>query len=199
MGARISSSQQLFSQQLLAVLRAHPAGISEYELIRTLESSGEPGFDAECLRDNLSLFQTHFFLFHNLYQLHEQLWNSGEAHLNISPLCIQLLPITDSATSAISEHNPLRDYYLNIENLNDTTANDVESLLGKFWQRFVRNDERSNALAELELSDPVDWSTIKTQHRRLAMQHHPDRGGDEQRLQAINAAMDVLARDARHQ
>jgi hypothetical protein len=199
MGAHTTHTQQLFSQQLLAVLRAHPTGISEYELIRALESSGEPGFDADCLRDNLSLFQTHFFLFHSLYQLHEQLWKAGEAHLDISPLCIQLLPITDSAATAISEHNPLRDYYLNIENLTDTNANDVELLLGSFWQRFVRNDERSNALAELELNDPVDWNTIKTQHRRLAMQHHPDRGGDEQRLQAINAAMDVLARDGRHQ
>jgi curved DNA-binding protein CbpA len=29
------------------------------------------------------------------------------------------------------------------------------------------------------------------------MEHHPDRGGDEARLQAINAAMDLLAKDAR--
>ena len=197
MGAHTTSKQYTFSQQLLAVLRAHPAGISEYELIRALECSGEPGFNAECLRDNLSLFQTHFFLFHSLYQLHEQLWNNAEAHLEIGPLCIRLLPITDSTSTAISGHDTLRDYYLDINNLTDTDANDVELLLGKFWQRFVRNDDRQNALNELELNDPVDWATIKTQHRRLVMQHHPDRGGDEQRLQAINAAMDVLARDAR--
>jgi len=184
---------------LLAVLRAHPAGISEYELILALESSGNPDFNASCLRNNLSLFQTHFFLFHSLYQCHEQLWHSGDGRIEISPLRIQLLTISNPANTALTAHNPLRDYYLNIANLNDTDANDVDELLGKFWQRFVRNDERNNALAELELNDPVDWVTIKTQHRRLAMQHHPDRGGDEQRLQAINAAMDVLARDARSQ
>lgn len=181
------------------MLRAHPAGISEYELICKLESMGKPGFDTDCLSNSLSLFQTHFFLFHHLHQLHERLWRSGEAHLEIGPLCIQLLPINEKPDTALSAHDPLHDYYLDIVNLENTDAHDVEQLLGKFWQRFVRDDDRHNALAELELSDPVDWTTIKTQHRRLAMQHHPDRGGDEQRLQAINAAMNVLARNARHQ
>ncbi|NOX93150.1 MAG: DnaJ domain-containing protein [Gammaproteobacteria bacterium] len=199
MGTNTSSAQQLFLQQLLEVLRAHPAGISEYELIRALDSAGESRFGTNCLRNNLSLFQTHFFLFHSLYQLHEQLRHSNRAHLEIGPLCIQLLPGNDNSWPALSTHNPLRDYYLNIDNLNNTDADDVELLLGEFWERFVRNDNRDNALAELELNDPVDWTTIKTQHRRLAMQHHPDRGGDEQRLQAINAAMNVLARNERHQ
>ena len=181
------------------MLRDHPAGISEYQLIQILEAGGNPTFDTDCLRDNLSLFQTHFFLFHSLYQLREDLRRSGESHLEIGPLCIQLLPFKQSPETALTEHDPLYDYYLDINNLNNTDANDVEALLSKFWRRFVRNDQRTDALAELELSDPVDWTTIKTQHRRLAMQHHPDRGGDEQRLQAINAAMDILTRDARSQ
>jgi len=199
MGADTSSAQQLFLQQLLEVLRAHPTGISEYDLIRALDSTGESCFSADCLSNSLSLFQTHFFLFHSLYQLHDQLWHNDGIHLEIGPLCIQLLQGNGNPGPALSEHNPLRDYYLDIDNLNNTDANDVELLLGQFWQRFARNDDRHNALAELELNDPVDWATIKTQHRRLAMQHHPDRGGDEQRLQAINAAMDVLTRNNRHQ
>jgi len=192
-------AQQLFLQRLLEVLRAHPGGISEYELIHALDVIGESHFGADCLNDNLSLFQTHFFLFHNLYQLHDQLWHSDGTYLEIGPLCIQLLSGNSRLRPSLSTHNPLRDYYLDIDNLNNTDLNDVELLLGKFWQRFIRNDSRHDALTELGLSDPVDWATIKTQHRRLAMQHHPDRGGDEQRLQAINAAMDVLARDSHHQ
>ncbi|MCF6255015.1 MAG: molecular chaperone DnaJ [Gammaproteobacteria bacterium] len=198
MNANTSSTQQLFLQRLLEVLRAHPAGISEYELIRTLDSVGEPHFDANCLRDSLSLFQTHFFLFHNLYQLHDQLWRNDDIYLEIGPLRIQLLSGNTASYPTVSAHNPLRDYYLNIDNLNNTDANDVELLLGKFWQRFVRNDERHNALEELGLNDPVDWTTIKTRHRRLVIEHHPDRGGNKQRLQAINAAMDVLTRNSRH-
>jgi hypothetical protein len=193
-----AGSQQLFTQQVLAVLRAHPEGISEYELIQALENSGNAVFSTDRLRNNLSLFQTHFFLFHHLYQLREDLWEKGEARLDISPLCIQLLSINDTPDTALSDHDPLRDYYLQLDNLENTNAEDVDMLLSKFWLRFVRNDEREAALAELELQDPVDWGTIKTQHRRLAMQHHPDRGGDAERLQAINAAMDVLARSGGH-
>ncbi len=198
MRANTSSAQQLFLRRLLEVLRAHPTGISEYKLIRALGSADESHFDAECLRDNLSLFQTHFFLFHNLYQLHDQLWHNDGIYLEIGPLCIQLLPGNTASHSALSIHNPLRNYYLNIDNLNNTDVNDVELLLGKFWQNFVHNDDRHNALTELGLNDPVDWTTIKTRHRRLVMEHHPDRGGDKQRLQTINAAMDILTRDGRH-
>ena len=38
-------------------------------------------------------------------------------------------------------------------------------------------------------STPADW---KRAYRRLAMRHHPDRGGDPARLQAIHAAMPIL-------
>ena len=180
------------------VLRAHPAGLSEYELIKTLEAENETGFSRECLRDNLSLFQTHFLLFHALYHLHEQLWTSQTARLEIHTLCIQLLPFKMATDSQLAEHDPLREYYLDLNNLEKTGVSEVEELLTQFWSRFVGNDDRRQALAELELKDPVDWPTIKTQHRRLAMHHHPDRGGDETRLQAINAAMETLARDSRH-
>ena len=187
-----------FEQTLLEVLRHHPAGLSEYELIQALDDFGQPGFDTSTLRENLSLFQTHFFLFHSLYRLRDRLWENKEARLDINALCIQLLPVSDITGVEISEHDPLREYYLNLDNLENTSSDDVARLLAQFWAGFVSNDERREALKELELQDPVDWATIKDQHRRLVMEHHPDRGGDEDRLCAINAAMEVLVRDSRH-
>lgn len=176
------------------MLRIHPAGLSEYDLIRLLDAEGQAGFDAERLRDNLSLFQTHFLLFHQLYQLGEELSRAGEYRLDISPLRIQLLPLRDAPDSAMAEHDPLRAYYLDLNNLEGTDAAAVEELLSQFWLRFVGNDERRAALETLQLQDPVDWPAIKQQHRKLVMEHHPDRGGDKERLQAVNAAMEVLAR-----
>jgi curved DNA-binding protein CbpA len=38
----------------------------------------------------------------------------------------------------------------------------------------------------------VDDATIKRRYRRLAMRHHPDRGGDGVRLREINAALATL-------
>lgn len=197
MGADTHSTH-LFSQHLLEVLRAHPAGLSEFELIQILEAlpdtKGGAGFKKDCLRNNLSLFQTHFFLFNTLYQLRDQLWSEKEARLDIHVLCIQLLPITQGNSQYLADHDPLREYYLDLNNLENTAEAEIDALLTQFWERFLTNDERREALAELELADPVDWRTIKSRHRQLAMQHHPDRGGDEARLQAINAAMTVLSR-----
>lgn len=187
-----------FEQTLLEVLRHHPAGLSEYELIQALDDFGQPGFDASTLRENLSLFQTHFFLFHSLYRLRDQLWEKKEARLDINATSIQLLPVSDTNSNEISEHDPLREYYLNLDNLENTDSDDVTRMLASFWAGYVTNDERLAALKELGLQDPVDWDTIKNQHRRLVMEHHPDRGGDEERLRAINAAMEVLNRDSRH-
>ena len=183
-----------FSQKLLQVLGQHPAGISEYELIKCLEADGHEDFDSKSLREPLTLFQTHFLLFHILYLLRDELFADGRYRLDINPLCIQLQPLEASNAQALDTHDPLREYYLDLDNLKNTDAREVDALLGRFWMRFVSNDERRNALAQLELDDPVDWRTIKTRHRQLVTQHHPDRGGDKERLQAINAAVEVLGR-----
>ncbi len=185
-----------FSQKLRQVLRAHPAGISEYDLIKWLEADGQAGFDKDCLRTSLSLFQTHFLLFHSLYLLRDEL---REEYLDINPLRIQLTSFSAGHRSGntIGTHDRLRDYYLDLKHLENTRDNDVDALLNRFWRRFSSNDARLAALDVLELQDPVDWPTIKAQHRRLAMQHHPDRGGDVSRLQAINAAMNTLAQNGK--
>jgi DnaJ-domain-containing protein 1 len=184
-----------FQAHLLEVLRARPAGLSEYELMTALDARGEDGFGKQRLRDNLPLFQTHFLLFHNLYALRENLIRQGEYGLEISALKIRLLSIREEDANSLGQHDPLRDYYLDLKNLENTTPEEVEQLLSNFWERYLSNDERREALETLGLEDPVDWPTIKQQHRRLAMEHHPDRGGDEARLQAINIAMDKLARN----
>ena len=182
-----------FQQKLREVLRAHPDGLSEFELIKQLEASGETGFESGCLANPLSLFQTHFLLFNGLYQLADQLASQGNERLSIHTLCIQLSTTSPSkAPQEISMPDAMREYYLDLSNLENTNEGEVEELLSLFWARFLANDDRADALATLNLQDPVDWQTIKTQHRRLAMQHHPDRGGDEQQLQAINAAMTML-------
>lgn len=177
---------------LKAILQSHTQGLSEFELLRELERQAPEQFDANQRRDNLSLFQTHFFLFHHLYVLQEQLLQQRLAIVEISPLCIRLNPYTESTDTAIDSHDALRDYYLQLDNLRQTSGDDVEQLLNLFWQKLIRNDKREQALAVLGLSDPVGWDEIRTQYRRLVMAHHPDRGGDVERLQAINAALECL-------
>jgi len=172
-------------------LRERPHGLSEHELLRSLHAEGYFAFLGKSPWDPHDLFCAHFLLFHVLYQLRDRAWQAREAHLEISPLSIRWLPYQDGE-GALGSPDPLREYYLDISNLEGTSARDVDELLASFWVRLQNQDQRAGALSELGLSDPVDDATIKNTYRKLAMQHHPDRGGDTERLQAINAAVSVL-------
>lgn len=50
----------------------------------------------------------------------------------------------------------------------------------------------SNHYDTLGISKTATQDEIKKAYRKLAMQHHPDRGGDEAKFKAINEANDVL-------
>lgn len=182
-------------ETLLEALRENPQGLSEYELICLLQSTEPRHFPADLFRDSLVMFRAHFLLFHCLYGLREHLWQAQSHHLDINPLRVTLQPYRRAA-AGIAHADPLRDYYCDIGNLAATTAEEVEALMSGFRQALAANERRQEALAVLGLTDPVDAAAIKHQYRRLAMQCHPDRGGDKERLQALNAAMAILQRDS---
>lgn len=184
------------AEQLLQLLKAAPAGLSEYQLIQQLKSGHCTHIPNLPLLDKLVLFRTHFLVFNALYLLRERLWGEQAGFLQISPLCIQLLPYR-SGSAGLSEQDPLRDYYLDLRNLRDTDERDVEKLLASFWTRMQGGEEKQAALQLFELDDApqaLDLATIKHRYRQLVSQHHPDRGGSTARLQSINKAMEILER-----
>jgi len=181
-----------FQTTLLELLERHPNGVSEYTLFNQLSALNFPDYHETERRSALGLFRAHFALFHALYRLRDRLWGERSAQLDIHALRIQLRPYYAPHSDLPSRRDPLRDYYLDVRHLHDTSASDVDELLGRFWRRFGPRDQREQALGVLGLNDPVDDVTIKQTWRRLAMQHHPDRGGSEQRLQEINAALTAL-------
>ncbi len=169
--------------------------VSEYTLMGEMQRRGRlPGVPAG---DNLALFRAHFLLFHALHRLRDRLLGSATAHLAISPLAISLEPYR-AGSSGLAAADPLRAYYLDLENLRQTGREEVEALLNGFWDDLAADGQREAALAELELVEPTDFPSIKRQYRRLAMCHHPDRGGDGERLRAINRAMTILERCYRY-
>jgi hypothetical protein len=179
-----------FFEVLSEKLAQYPEGIDEHALLRVLCNGYFP-FLGESPWQPHALFCAHFLLFHALYVLRDRAWQARRAHLEITPMKIRWLPYC-AEESALTQPDSLRDYYLDLSNLESTSERDVDELLASFWLRFQSIDQRSDALQELGLADPVDDATIKKTYRQLAMQHHPDRGGDTERLQAINAAVSVL-------
>jgi hypothetical protein len=60
-------------------------------------------------------------------------------------------------------------------------------------------DPREQALKQawwargvLGVQEGVPWESIKSQHRKLSAQFHPDRGGDEKRFKDVQMAYDIL-------
>jgi DnaJ-domain-containing protein 1 len=187
------------SDTLLRLLRAMPGGSSEYQLIQTLRADGNPHLSQRSLQDPLVLFRTHFLVFNALYRLRERLWQEQAGHLEISPLSIRLLPY-QTGSQGLSESDPLRDYYLDMNQLHATTETEVEQLLDSFWKRLDSGDDQTRdalRLFELEQEPTLNLARIRLRYRQLVSRHHPDRGGSTEHLQSINAAMEILERHYR--
>jgi len=192
-GSGLEALYRELAPLLLRLLTDHRDGMSEFSLLERLAEQGLAAFGRETRSDALCLFQSHFVLFHLLYRLRDRLRAEGAGELRIDCLCIRLDPLQPGGGDGLPAiPDPLGAYYLEPENLRTTGAEEVEALLAAFWGRYCSFDRRADALLVLGLSDPVADEEIRRAYRRLAMEHHPDRGGDTARLQAINAAMEVL-------
>ena len=171
-------------------MRQHPAGLSEFEIIQDLREKLD--FLQHTEHNPWQLFHLHFLVFHSLYQLQVELASNQSGYLHISPLQILLTDYEENHGQNLAEQDKVRDFYLDINNLTDTSEDDVYSMLANFWNEMGRRDGREQALEMLGLSDPVDNQKIRQRYRKLVMQHHPDRGGDQVLLQDINHAMRTL-------
>lgn len=187
---KITSISEAFILALQVELEKQPDGIGEYDLVQNLKALGYFDFLTSPALP-YELFHAHFFLFHALYLLHDILLEKKTYLLDINTLKIQLLPYQKGENN-LQQEDKLRAYYLDFSNLEKTSEDDVYDMLASFWNKVNQYDNREEALAELGLVDPVDDKTIKQEYRRLAMQHHPDRGGDTDKLQKINDAVALL-------
>ena len=175
------------------LLREHPAGLSEHALIQALRSPPCALLSPLEPNDNLGLFRSHFLLFHVLYRLRERLLGEQAGMLEISPLLIRIMPYRQGETG-LDANDPLRDYYLDLKQLECTGEQELEAMLKGFWSRLDAGEQHRQALAVLELDAPVDFAAVKRQYQRLVMQQHPDRGGKAERMQELNEAFAVLQR-----
>jgi hypothetical protein len=174
-------------------LETQAPGVSEYDLIQYLRDQNCFSLHPDELlsSDSLIMFQTHFIVFHALYRLRDRVRKLESNELDLNPVCIRLLSFT-RGDAALAEFDALYDYYMDINNLAETRSEDVDEMLERFWLRLDNSERRAEALKELELEDPVSNDIIREQYRRLAMKHHPDRGGETEKLQRINTAVSIL-------
>ncbi|MEK9767135.1 MAG: DNA-J related domain-containing protein [Thalassolituus sp.] len=166
---------------------------SEYDLIRWLQEPGQAVFDKDALSDNLMLFRANFLVMHCLYRLQQRWVADDTGYLEVSALKVQLRTTANDSSKAqnLAEHDVMAEYYLNLSNI-DTDSEAVDALLNDFWKRMVQPEHLDADLAVLELSLPVSSQELKQQYRRLASEHHPDKGGDASRFREISSAYQRL-------
>jgi hypothetical protein len=182
----------------------HPAfelGISEYELICTLKSPPYSIFDEDALCDSLMMFQTHFVLFHCLYQLRNRWREQKIGELAIGLTTITLNPILESFTN-IETEDSLANYYLDWSNLGCSNKNYIEALLDSFWQKMAGSELNANMslselkrvciVMEIESLEDITLLELKQQYRKLQHKNYPDKGGSIKVSQSVLQAYSQL-------
>jgi len=171
------------------ILLDRPEGISEYDLLCDLRARGVPRFVEGEFHDNLSLFRTHFLLFHLLYTLRDRLREEEAGDLIIHCLGIRIIPFSPGRGTRLPDvADPLRAYYLDPANGERVDRRTVDAMLEEFWRRFRAWSCRAGHLATLGLDGDASREKIRKRYRELALRHHPDRGGDAERFRAISEA-----------
>ncbi len=185
-----TSVSDAFILALQVELEAHTHGIGEYDLMTRLKLQGYFDFLSTPALPH-ELFRAHFFLFHALYVLSDFLLEEKSHLLKIHTLNIQLLPY-QAGENALQQDDRLKAYYLDFNNLENTSEDDVYEMMASFWNKYHQFENREEALTVLGLTDPVEDKVIKQEYRRLIMQHHPDRGGDTEKIQKLNDVIKLL-------
>lgn len=179
-------------ESTLLQLLQNQESLKEYQLMGLLVENGYEQFKP-CL-DELKLFQSHFLLFHLLYHLQDKWLNDQVGWLEIHALNIQLHPYCEQ--SLPQNKDPLREYYLNLEELKKTTQQEVRHLLDTFWQKFehyLPEEQLTSDLQTLELAiEDFKLENVTLKTRQLLQQHHPDKGGQAEEFQKIREASNRL-------
>ncbi|AEF56209.1 DNA-J related domain-containing protein [Marinomonas posidonica] len=182
---------------ILAILKNHPNGTSEFDILKSLQQQ-LPEFNQLAEDNNLQLFRQHFLIMNALYQLQSQLWQEENLMLSIQATRIHLLNNEQTSVSENTYVNNSPDaklaaYYLDWNEYEQTDVDDVRRLLDSFYKGICLTGDRQSALQTLQLTiDNPSKSEIKQQYRKLAQQHHPDRGGDQEIFISLREAYEQL-------
>ncbi|OEY67179.1 DNA-J related domain-containing protein [Marinobacter sp. X15-166B] len=178
------------------LLRQNPEGLSEHAVIKQLQAPPWELLGAVNFHEPAQLYPVHFLIYHAVYRLRDALSKQGES-LSTSPLCLKItLDPVVSGTGVPAPEDELRKYYLDLRNYR-LPDGEIEALLRDFWAgtsgEAPDNDALHAAARQLGFASlPETFEPIKQQFRREIMAVHPDRGGDTEAVQQLNAAFQVL-------
>lgn len=192
--AHIEEQLNQLKNPVLDLINQHTL-LTEHELIGYLQTPPYELLDKQLFRDNDSLFCAHFLIRHLLYKIQKNWYETQEAYLHIDTKLIHKHAYLPHSGQAITEHNDsLSRYYLDLNQLLEMDSHKVDALLTSFWTKFLSYENMDTSLECLGLEHGASLDDIQNQYRKLAMQHHPDKGGNAEKFAQINQAYEHLKR-----
>lgn len=199
----LSSDRPLMETELLRLLQTYHTGneslylrhFSLYHVLYKLACEMGPlgyHFHGDCMRIRLIALPLngccHYCPEDGMF-CGTEIISAGEGK-NIFPYCRfheeQYLKIWRSVV-----WDPLRDFYLNEENVSFGETELFRKIREGIMVYAFRKGEIERSLAIFGLERP-DRKLVESRYRRLALKHHPDRGGSEKTMAEINSAYNVL-------
>ena len=167
------------------------ASTNEHAVISHCQQLGLEPFSQLNLKQSRELFCAHFLAKHALYTLQNRYLEQKSFYLNITSVKLERLPYT-AGQAALAHHDSVKQYYLNLDHYFETSEDEVNQLLQDFWTRFLAGNDKTEALQTLGLPADADYPAVKQRYRALAQQHHPDKGGCDQKFQQLSEAKRIL-------
>lgn len=171
---------------------------TEHQIIKHLQESKTPPFDSFSLDKPTDLFSAHFLCMHALYHLKKQYQYVQTFTLIIESVRVQRIPLNelslvrDEDKTALEITDPLASYYLNPKHYFETQEDEINDMLKSFWQKYIAQDHKKEALETLNLPLNADAKMVKAQYLQLAQNHHPDKGGCAEMFTKIRQAKTTL-------
>jgi len=171
---------------------------NEHQIIKHFQDKKIPPFDNFLLANSKDLFSAHFLCMHALYHLKNQYQRSQKFKLIIQSVRIQRItlndpiPVNEESQTVLETSDPLESYYLNSKHYFETQEEEINDMLKSFWQMYIAQDNKKEALDVLNLPINADAKMIKVQYLRLAQKHHPDKGGCAEMFTKIRQAKNIL-------
>jgi len=144
-------------------------------------------------------FGKNFLVMNGLYQLQHQLLSEHDLYLSISPMDIHIqLGARVVGSNDVARDASLASYYLDWNNLMQTTEQDVAELLADFWRRVTSTEKVDWAASVLGVILPLQKGAVVSAYRAQVSITHPDKGGSHEAFVEVRQAYEILLAQCRN-
>jgi hypothetical protein len=181
---------------ILSYIRGHHRGCTLLALVNYCEAVLQSLVSGSAMS---RAFEKNFLVMNGLYQLQHQLLSEHDLYLSIAPMDIHI----QLGTRAVGNNDVARDaslasYYLDWNNLVQTTEQDIAELLADFWRRVTSTEKVEWAASVLGVISPLNKGAVISAYRAQASITHPDKGGSHEDFVEVRQAYEILLAQCRN-